>query len=101
MIQYETTKNGVKIAKFNGRTYYYCKKTSYYMGKNSKYLHRDVYLFHNNMETIPTGHVIHHSDFNKLNNDINNLVLLTTSQHLVLHNRLRKGTTYKKKNKKM
>ena len=31
---------------------------------------------------------IHHKDMNKLNNDVNNLIVLTKSQHRTLHNKL-------------
>jgi len=39
---------------------------------------------------IPKGYIIHHKDENRSNNDINNLQLLTTSQHAELHSSERK-----------
>lgn len=38
---------------------------------------------------IKPGYCIHHKDFNKLNNDINNLQLLTLQQHMSIHSRAR------------
>lgn len=35
---------------------------------------------------LPKGYEVHHIDMNKLNNDINNLAVLTKSEHAKLHN---------------
>lgn len=48
-------------------------------------IHRLTYL--NWKGDIPSGHVVHHIDENKLNNAINNLMLLTVSEHRALHNK--------------
>lgn len=40
---------------------------------------------------IKKGEVVHHIDGNKANNDISNLLLLTSSEHAKLHQILRKG----------
>ena len=54
-------------------------------------------LFHlkwyrRNKGPIKPGNVIHHIDGNKLNNDINNLIQITESQHkMINHNNIRPG----------
>ena len=35
---------------------------------------------------LPKGYEVHHIDMNKLNNDINNLAVLTKSEHAKVHN---------------
>ena len=47
-----------------------------------------VWLKHNHLLRIPTGCVTHHKDLNPLNNNINNLVLLTDDYHKSLHGKL-------------
>ena len=46
-------------------------------------LHRHVWEFHNG--SIPKGYQIHHKDGNTLNNDISNLVCLSTKDHRQEH----------------
>ena len=36
---------------------------------------------------LPTGYVVHHEDFNKLNDTLNNLVRITISRHMEIHNK--------------
>lgn len=51
-----------------------------------EYLHRGCYeAYHGE---IPKGCHIHHIDGNKLNNNIENLVLMDGGKHTVLHNKL-------------
>ena len=61
--------------------------------KGSKYIfeHHEVYCLHNNITQIPKGHCIHHRNFIKDNNDIDNLLLMSLGDHTKLHARLRKG----------
>ena len=47
-------------------------------------IHRAVWMYYNG--EIPDGREIHHVDFNKSNNDISNLQLLTRLEHRKLHN---------------
>lgn len=47
-------------------------------------LHNIVWEKHNGKK-IPKGYEIHHKDFNKLNNNIDNLQLITPSEHTKLH----------------
>lgn len=57
--------------------------------KNSKYnnkaLHRIIYEEHHKCTILP-NYVIHHKDGNKVNNNINNLILMSNSDHSKLHN---------------
>lgn len=59
-------------------------------GKNT-HIHRLVWEEH--FGNIPKGYVIHHKDGNKLNWNINNLELLSRSQHIKEHKNIvhRKG----------
>lgn len=79
---------------FNGINY--ClNKYNYY--KNSivvnsererRTLHRDVWEFHSG-KTIPDGYVVHHIDFNRLNNDYSNLTVMERGEHGTFHRRIR------------
>lgn len=64
------------------------EKTNYFLSSTKingkKYrLHRYIYEKYNGK--IPDGFQIHHKDFNKLNNDIENLVLIKRGIHQKLH----------------
>ena len=81
MIQYSEDKD---IAIFDGLTFRRDKKTGYYLNaKTHKRLH--VYIWEHFNGAIPAGYHVHHKDFDKSNNDIENLVLLTAKEHLSLH----------------
>ncbi len=54
------------------------------------YEHVYVYCKENNMTHIPKGYIIHHIDGNIDNNHIDNLQMLTISEHVKLHWRERK-----------
>lgn len=60
----------------------------YYRAKNdfTLYMHRVVWEFYNTK--IPEGYEIHHIDFDRSNNAITNLQLLTTTEHKQLHGAL-------------
>lgn len=47
------------------------------------FMHRYVWEYYNGK--IPKGYEVHHKDFNRANNDINNLQLLTVAEHRKLH----------------
>lgn len=49
-----------------------------------EYFHRWLFESHNNRK-VKFGHEIHHKDFNKLNNDIDNLIEVTKEKHKELH----------------
>lgn len=52
--------------------------------------HKLIYEFENNLK-IPNGHVIHHKDFNSLNNYPDNLEMMEAKAHNELHSNLIKG----------
>ena len=72
---------------FNGKKYAQDKSTGYYVctSGNRKRLHVAIWEYHNGKE-VPDGYVIHHKDFNKTNNDINNLACITVAEHEAIHN---------------
>lgn len=77
-----------KIAYFNGKRFTRDDKTGYYLGTtrvNGKRqrLHRYVWEYYNG--EIPKGYDIHHKDHNKDNNELDNLELISKSQHSRLH----------------
>lgn len=84
-----TTEFGDAFLNNNG--YYVLKKS------NQIYisLHRKVYEKYNG--EIPKGWEIHHKDCNKRNNDPSNLVALSSSQHRLLHEELRRKERAKKR----
>lgn len=75
---------------FNGNQYDYFSQGGYYRNsKTSNFIHRDVWEFFNGL--IPEGFAVHHKDHDPKNNDINNLSLLTLSEHAILHQREKRG----------
>lgn len=66
--------------RFNGKIYFKNKK-GYYVN-NKHVLHRDVWRWH---YPLKKGRDIHHRDFNKDNNQIENLQMLTRAEHAALH----------------
>lgn len=67
---------GYKFTRGEEGTYYRCAKLK-------KRMHSFVWEYYNG--PIPKGYEVHHKDFNKANNDISNLILLTISEHRKLH----------------
>jgi len=66
----------------------YTRRTHGYYGCTTEgrhYLHQAVWEFHNG--EIPTGHHVHHKDEDKENNKIENLELITASDHGKLHSK--------------
>lgn len=47
--------------------------------------HHYIFCQHHNIDKIPEGFVIHHIDFNKLNNSIENLTMMEKKEHNSLH----------------
>ena len=68
------------IQEFLGERYYLCGN---YFQKNGIRLHREVWEFHK--EEIPEGFHVHHKKEDRSKNQIEDLQLLTESEHLSLH----------------
>ena len=69
-----------KFVYFDGYKFTRDNKTGYYLNSTIRQrLHRYVWEFYNG--PIPKGYHIHHKDFNKANNDISNLQLLSLEEH--------------------
>lgn len=65
--------------------------------RTQKYVYHHIIVAEKKLgRYLKKGEVVHHIDFNKTNNDPNNLVVLTSSDHMRLHNMLRKGIPYEK-----
>ena len=79
------TREGQKL--YMGKKYAQDKRTGYYIctSGNRKRLHIAVWE-HEHGVAVPPGCVIHHLDWDKTNNDINNLICLTIQEHERLHN---------------
>lgn len=72
------------LALFNGLKFRRDKQSGYYFNSTiHKRLHVYVWEFFNGK--IPDGYQIHHKDFDKSNNEIENLILLSASDHAKLH----------------
>lgn len=80
--------------KFNGVTYCRTKNQNGHYFKLIS-MHRAVWTYFNG--EIPVGYDIHHIDFDKENNDISNLIMLTKSQHQSLHGKINGAKTYKER----
>ena len=73
---------------FNGKKYTMDPRSGYYTcttGKGRKRLHVAVWETHWGRR-VPPGCVIHHMDWNKKNNSIENLICLTVQEHNLVHN---------------
>jgi len=71
--------------------YVYMLAPIWWTGVSKDYImaHQLVYCSANNLTEIPQGYCIHHIDFNKSNNHLSNLQLLTKADHAKLHMNLR------------
>ena len=72
---------------FMGKKYMQDKTTGYYVCTTGerKRLHVAIWE-HEHGREVPPGCVIHHMDWNKTNNNINNLICLTQDEHNSVHN---------------
>ena len=73
-----------RTQQYKGRNYTFVSER--YYGNGDKRLHRVVYEDHHG--PIPEGHHIHHKDHDRHNNAIENLELMTASDHLSYHRSL-------------
>ena len=55
------------------------------------------YVWSKQNGNIPNGYEIHHIDFNKINNSIENLQLVTPSEHTKIHSKSLNGSGMNKK----
>ena len=62
---------------------YHKKSDAGYHKLGKEYLHRLIWEYHNHK--IPEGYVVHHKDFNKNNNKIANLELMSSADHKAYH----------------
>lgn len=62
---------------------YHKKSDAGYHKLGKGYLHRLIWEYHNHK--IPEGYVVHHRDFNKNNNKIANLELMSSADHKAYH----------------
>lgn len=60
--------------------------------KKQVYLH--ILLYETFVGDIPEGYIIHHTDYNPLNNNLDNLVCMTKSEHISLHNKTTRKNMY-------
>lgn len=73
------------LACFDGLSFRRDKRTGYFLNaKTHKRLHVYVWEYYNGSE-VPKGYHVHHKDFNKKNNEIENLVLMSATEHSKLH----------------
>lgn len=83
----------------DGKGYLMVLKPEWYTGrKGSKHVfqHQVVICANLGITAIPKGWCVHHCDENPHNNEYDNLVLLTTCDHMRLHNSLAGATTISK-----
>ncbi len=73
-----------KVQYFDGKHFTRDDKTGYYLNSTIRErMHRYVWKFYNG--EIPKGYEIHHIDENKSNNNIENLMILSVSEHKTEH----------------
>ena len=71
------------VQEFDGVKYYFCGRYFETFGQQERRLHRVVWTHFNG--EIPDGYHIHHVDHDVFNNDIDNLVCITMSEHMRHH----------------
>lgn len=72
---------------FMGKKYAKEKGTGYYVCTSGSRTRLHIAIWENKYGIkVPEGCVIHHLDWNKANNNINNLVCLTVLEHERVHN---------------
>jgi len=80
------------IERFNKKPRRYVSKRGYWIiyipGRGDVKEHH--YIWEKSYGKIPEGFVIHHINFDKLDNRIENLQMMLEKEHLKLHDRLRK-----------
>lgn len=67
------------------KKFYLDKKTGYWISTTCPKVRAHVWVWKVNKGTIPKGFHIHHKDENKSNNNIENLSILSASEHLRHH----------------
>ena len=79
------TREGQKL--YMGKKYAQDKRTGYYTctSGNRKRLHVAIWE-HEHGVCVPPGCVIHHLDWNKSNNNIENLICVSIEEHEQIHN---------------
>lgn len=76
----ETIRISETIQEFNGERFYMCGNYFQHRGRR---LHRCVWEYH--FGEIPQGYHIHHKDGDRHNNNISNLALVESKEHLSKH----------------
>lgn len=83
----------------DGKGYLMVLKPEWYtLRKGTKHVfeHHVNYCLANGLTAIPKGYCVHHKDMVKTNNHPDNLILMTLSDHMKLHARLRRAETIRK-----
>ena len=68
-----------------GRKFYLRKKSGYWATSQPPYIRAHAWVWTNHFGSPPIGTHLHHKDGNKSNNAIENLELLTATEHTRLH----------------
>lgn len=74
---------------YKGIKYAKEKRTGYYMATTGKRRRLHDVMYEEEVldgEAIPPGYVIHHIDWDKSHNEINNLAMVTVKEHNLIHN---------------
>lgn len=84
-----TAKETWKVAEhppvsFEGDRYYFRSREGYYSTLSGKRLH--VAIWERANGPVPHGHIVHHLDGDRLNNQIENLMPMTRADHARHHN---------------
>lgn len=83
------------VAIFDNLSFRRDKRTGYFLNaKTHKRLHVYVWEYYNG--SIPNGYHIHHKDFDKNNNELDNLMLISASEHSKLHSKMWSDERYEK-----
>lgn len=72
----------------DGKGYLLVTKPEWFTGRSGShhvFVHQVVVCQHLGLTEMPAGHCVHHIDENPLNNALDNLLLMTTSEHRKLH----------------
>ena len=98
-------RNKLELRKKTYKPFIIVDELKFTINKNGYYecTTKDRLMLHNyiwekyNCKKIPNGFEIHHIDFNKTNNDISNLLLVTPSEHTKIHSIAKNGNGMNKR----
>ena len=80
---YQVNRRKNRVIEYDTDIFYLVSGGYYRSAKTSRLYHRVIWA--ENYGPIPNGCIVHHKDENTENNDVDNLIMVSTSQHAKIH----------------